>query len=251
MLPRLIRIAVLAGAFTLAPAQTFDVATIKANRGGKGPGDLYASPGALTIRNLPLHTIVAVAYGILPHQISGPQWLKEERFDIVAKTGSPVADEDEMLPLLRPLLAERFHLATHRESREMPAYVLTVGKNGPKLEEARAGGDLSFKKVNKTGGARIRGGHLTMAQFAEILSRRLGHPVLDKTGLTGAYLVSLEWAAEKTPKKPGKPGKVKPDKDRSSIFTAIQEQMGLRLEGRKAPVDILVIDHVGKTPEPN
>jgi uncharacterized protein (TIGR03435 family) len=242
------RAAVLAGVLAAgAPCQSFDVATIKANRVTKGTGDLHATPGTLTIRNLPLHTIIAVAYGLLPHQVAGPQWLKEERFDIVAKTGAPVSSEDEMPPMLRPLLAERFGLVTHRESREMPAYVLTVAKNGPKLEEARAGGDVPFKKANKAA-ARIRAPQLTMPQFAEILARRLGHPVRDDTGLTGAYRVSLEWAPETTPRKPGKPGK---DRDRASIFTAIQDQMGLRLEGRKAVVEVLAIDHVLKTPEPN
>ena len=247
----MIRAAVLAAVLAVAaPGQSFDVATIRPNRAGKGAGDLRASPGTLAIRNLPLHTILAVAYGVLPHQVSGPQWLKDERFDIVAKTGAPVESEDEMLTLLRPLLVERFGLAMHQESREMPAYLLTVAKGGPKLEEARAEGDVSFKKANKSG-ARIRAGHLTMPQFAEILARRLGHPVRDMTGLTGAYRVSLEWAAEKTPKKPGKPGKVKPDKDRPSIFTAIQEQMGLHLEGRKTAVEVLVVDHIRKTPEQN
>ena len=232
-----------------APCQTFEVATIRPNRGTKGAGDLRATPGTLTIRNLPLHTVIAAAYGLLPHQVVGPAWLKDERFDIVAKTGTSAASVDEMLPMLRPVLVERFRLATHRESREMPAYVLTVAKSGAKLEEARQGGDVPFKKANKTA-ARIRAPHLTMPQFAEILARRLGHPVRDETGLTAAYRISLEWAAETTPRKPDKikPGK---DKDRPSIFTAIQEQLGLRLEGRKAAVETLVIDHVRKTPEPN
>ncbi len=192
MLPWTIRAAVCAGAMMLAgadtPCQTFDVAAVKPNRSGKGGGNLAASPGMLTIRNLPLRTIIGAAYGIAEYQIAGPQWLKQERFDIVAKTDAPVTGEDKMLPLLQPLLAERFHLAMHHATKQLPAYVLTVGTNGPKFEAADAGGaGLPFKKANKSGGARIRSAHLTMPQFAEILSRRMGYPVLDMTGLAGAY----------------------------------------------------------------
>jgi len=257
VLPRTIRAAVCAGAMMLAaadsPCQTFDVATVRPNRMGKGGGNLAASPGMLTIRNLPLRTIIGAAYGIAEYQISGPQWLKQERFDIVAKTDAPVTGEDKMLPLLQPLLAERFQLAMHRDTKQLPAFVLTVGPNGPKLESADAGGaGLPSKKANKSGGARIHATRLTMPQFAEILSHRLGYPVLDMTGLTGAYRVTLEWADTESKKtKPGKTGKAKPDTDGPSIFTALHDQMGLRLQARKAPVEIFVIDHIEKTPTAN
>jgi uncharacterized protein (TIGR03435 family) len=120
MLPCTIRAAVCVGAMLLAgadaPCQTFDVATVRPNRTGKGGGNLAASPGMLTIRNLPLRTIIGAAYDIAEHQISGPRWLEQERFDIVAKTDAAVTGEDKMVPLLQPLLAERFHLAMHREA---------------------------------------------------------------------------------------------------------------------------------------
>lgn len=256
MLPWTIRAAVCVGAMMLAeadaPCQTFDVATVRPNRTGKGGSNLVATPGMLTIRNLPLRTIIAAAYAMAEYQISGPPWLAQERFDIVAKTDASVTDEDEMLPLLRPLLAERFQLAMHRDTKQLPAYVLTAGTNGPKIEAADAGGTgLPFKKANKSGGARIHSEHLTMPQFAEILSRRLGYPVLDMTGLAGAYRVTLEWAAENKATKPGKTGKVEPATDRPSIFTALHDQMGLRLQARKAPVEILAIDHIEKIPTEN
>ncbi len=256
MLPRTIRAAVCVGAMMLAgadaPCQTFDVAAVKPNRSGKGGGNLAASPGMLTIRNLPLRTIIGAAYDIAEYQISGPQWLAQERFDIMAKTDASVTGEDEMLPLLQPLLAERFHLAMHRGTKQLPAYVLMVGTKGPKFEAADAGGTgLPFKKANKSGGGRIHSAHLTMPQFAEILSRRLGYPVLDMTGLAGAYRVTLEWAAENKVTKPGKTGEAKPDTDRPSIFTALHDQMGLRLQARRAPVEIFVIDHIEKTPTAN
>jgi uncharacterized protein (TIGR03435 family) len=127
-----------------------------------------------------------------------------------------------------------------------------VGTNGPKFQAADAGGaGLPFKKANKSSGAGIHSAHLTMPQLAEMLSRRLGCPVLDRTGLAGAYRVTLEWAAENKVTKPGKPDKAEPDTDRPSIFTALRDQMGLRLQARKAPVEIFVIDHIEKTPTAN
>lgn len=236
-------------------AQTFDVATIKPSQGKAGGGGLGASPGTLTINNLPLRMIIGAAYGIAEYQIAGPPWLKEQRFDIVAKTVAPVANQEEMLPLLQPLLAERFRLAMHRETKELPAYVLRVARNGPKMESADSSGvTMPFKKANKSNGTRVHSPNLTMPQFAGILSRRLGQPVRDMTGLTGGYRVTLEWAADEKVSKPGrttKPGKTRRDADLPTIFTALQNQLGLRLESRKAPVDIFVIDHVEKTPAGN
>ena len=121
-----------------------------------------------------------------------------------------------------------------------------VAKNGPKLQPTDAGSDMPFKKANKDKGTRIVAEHLTMPQFAEILSRRLRHPVQDATGLTGAYRVSLDWAGDDQKDKTSKPGKQTATGDLPSIFTALQEQMGLRLESRKTQVATLVIDHVDK-----
>src|SRR5438067_2312392 len=138
----------LAGADT--PCQTFDVATVRPNRTGKGGENLAASRGMLTIRNLPLCTIIGAAYDIYDYQISGPPWLKQERFDIVAKTDIQVTGKGELLPLLQPLLAERFRLAMHRETKELPAFVLTVGTSSPKLEVADATATgLPLKKAIK------------------------------------------------------------------------------------------------------
>ncbi len=232
----------------------FTVSSVKPNSSGKGGGEPFFSTahGTLTIRNLPLDGIIAAAYGAAGYQISGPKWLHQERFDITGKSDNATAGEDEMRPLLQRLLAERFHLKLHRESRELPAYVLTVAKNGPKLEAAvDDGADLSFKKANKTGGKNIVAERLTMPQFAEILSHRLSHPVQDKTGLSGAFRVRLEWAPENKTPKPGKPDKAKPAPDSPSIFTALKDQMGLRLDSHKAQVEFLVIDHVDRVPIAN
>jgi uncharacterized protein (TIGR03435 family) len=233
---------------------SFTVASVKPNPSGKGGGEpLFSTThGTLTIRNLPLDGIIAAAYGVAGYQIRGPQWLREERFDIIGKTDDPTAGEDEMRSMLQRLLAERFHLKLNRESRELPAYVLSIAKNGPKLEAAAdAGADISFKNANKSGGKNIVADSLTMPRFAEILSHRLNHPVQDKTGLSGAFRVRLEWAAEDKTPKPGKPDKAKPAPDSPSIFTALRDQMGLRLDANKAQVEFLVIDHVDRVPIAN
>jgi len=230
----------------------FTVASVKPNHSGRGGGELSISPGMLTIRNLPLERIIAAAYGIAAYQMSGPRWLGEERFDIVAKTDAPVAHEEQMRPLLQVLLAERFHLAQHRETKELPGYVLTVARDGPKLQPAADGAaDLAFKKANKTRGTKIDAEHLTMPQFAEILSLRLGRPVRDMTELAGSYRVALNWSADDPAEKPGKPDKTKPTGDLPSIFTALKDQMGLRLDAQKSQGEILVIDHVDRTPIAN
>ncbi len=123
---------------TPADAATgFQVASIRPSLGGKS-SNMSTSPDTLTIGNVALRTIIAAAYRIADYQIAGPEWLKKERFDIVAKTGAPIA-ADDMLPMLQPLLAERFRLAVHRETRQLPAYVLTVAKGGAEDGSGRSG----------------------------------------------------------------------------------------------------------------
>jgi uncharacterized protein (TIGR03435 family) len=251
------RAAITAILFAVASCQTFDFATIRPSR-AKGGGGLDAAPGTLTIHNLPLRMIIAAAHGIAEYQIAGPQLLKEERFDIVVKTAAPVAGREEMLPLLQPLLAERCRLAMHRETRELSAYVLGVARNGPKLEPPGTdSAPVSFKKADKSYGSRLRLAHVIMSEFADILSRRLGRPVRDMTGIAGAFRLDLEWSADEKLAKPGgnakpaMPGKSRRGDDLATIFTALQEQIGLRLESGKAPVEIYVIDHIEKAPIAN
>lgn len=230
---------------------TFAVASIRPSH-SKGGAGLSTSPGTLTIRNLPLKTIIATAYGVPGYRISGPTWLGTARFDIVAKTEAPVAEDEDMWPMLQALLAERFHLTMHRQTKELAGFVLTVAKNGAKLEAAAEGAaDLSFKKANKAKGTSIEAGRLTMPQFAEVLSRKLGKPVTDKTAVAGAYRVRLKWAPLEDASKPGKAGNAKAGRDLPSLFTVIRDQMGLRLEAQKTQGEMIVIDRIEQTPIEN
>lgn len=249
-----IKFLVAACACLLLEAQSFEVASIRPSQGGKGGSNLRTSANTVTIHNLPLRAIICSAYGIADYQIAGPDWMKRERFDIIAKTGAPVPSEDEMLPLLQPLLADRFGLSLHRETKNLPAFVLTVAKGGPRMDAAK--GDAAVPKVQKAGkgGSTIRSPRMSMAELAAMISRRLGSPVRDMTNLEGRYKVDLEWLGKDKDQRPdkGKRGKnTAGSRDLPSIFTAVTEQLGLKLEARKTQVEVFVIDHVERTPSGN
>jgi uncharacterized protein (TIGR03435 family) len=202
-------------------------------------------PGRLTIRNASLKFCIEWAYGVKDYQISGPGWLDSEHFDIVAKAERG-ALEDRLRQMLQALLADRFKLSLHRETKEMPVYALTVGKEGAKIHPVKADGK------SRTGGGRghLTGQKISMPQLADLLTvgaqRELGRPVIDKTGLKGAFDIALNW----TPEDPRPAGETEaaPGPD---LFRALQQQLGLRLDSQKGPVEILVIDHVERVPTEN
>jgi len=229
-----------------AAALSFEVASVKPNTSGTRGGRLNTETGRLTITNIPLRTCVKAAYQVQDYQlIGGPGWPETERYDIVAKAESPVGD-DQLMRMLQSLLAERFKLALHRETKELPGYALVMGKNGPQLHEV----ELAGKGWVRNGVGRLNGQEVSMARLAEGLSGRLGWPVLDQTGLKGVFDLKLEWTPDPALARNAGEGKesaaVESGSDASgpSIFTALQEQLGLRLEARKVPAEILVIDHI-------
>jgi uncharacterized protein (TIGR03435 family) len=170
------------------------------------------------------------AFSVGPNQIvGGPPWLETDTFYITAKAEDPVDDDAVIMAMLRDLLKDRFKLASHRESRTIPAYVLGVAKNGPRLPKS-AGGESS----TLYGRGRITARVTTMDHFAEVLSRMLDFPVVNQTGIDGVFDLKIEWTTADTG---------------PSIFTALQEQLGLRLASRKTPVEVVVIDHVERPTE--
>jgi uncharacterized protein (TIGR03435 family) len=195
------------------------------------------------------------AYGIPSAQIMGaPAWLDSERFDIVAKVDDATAedlksfsDEQESSlsrQLVQQLLADRFKLVVHWETREFPVYAIVVAKNGPKLKKSKDGGSTN----TFSGNGKLTAESVTMEKLAQTLTgmteRELGRYVIDKTGLEGRYDIELAWSPADRPAALANASADKTVPPGPSIFTAIQEQLGLKLESTRGPVRTLVIDHI-------
>jgi uncharacterized protein (TIGR03435 family) len=248
------------------------------------------APDGFSATGVTIQTLITMAYGIKDYQLSGaPSWLNSERYEIDAKMDGGVADalqkmsSDDRnaarLQMLQALLADRLKLAIHRDTKEGQIYTLVVGKNGPKLKEAtaeelaspppggpRGGGDGGGGGGGRIGGpGTIRFGRgaggaqsfslqaIPISTLADMLSRNVSRPVVDKTGLTGKYDIKLEWApddAQLQSPPGGAPatlnGQPVPDSSAPPLLTAIQEQLGLKLESGKGPVEYIVIEHIEK-----
>ena len=188
--------------------------------------------------------LIENAYGVQDYQVlGGPSWLSSDRWTIEAKTEGPTTFTQKM-QLLQPLLEDRFQLKLHRETRKLPEYRLVVAKSGPKLRQVRDG-DAGSVRVGR---GRIEGHQIPIARLAFFLQAELGRPVLEATGLKGNYDFKLEWVPDES--QPNSGGEAPPpDAAGPSIFAAIQEQLGLKLQAIKGPVEVLVIDHVEKPSE--
>jgi uncharacterized protein (TIGR03435 family) len=228
------------------PNPVYEVASIKPSQPGNRPSIRSASgSGRLNATNATMKALIGFAYNVRDYQISGgPNWLDSTGYDIVATPEHPVDPTpdniDYFRQMMQSLLAQRFKLTVSRQTRELPVYALVVARDGPKLKEV--------EKWQKGADMRIRGGagqmiaeKVTMPLLAQTLSNIAGRSVVDKTGLTGYYDFKLEW----TPDEIGQPSQG----DRPSLFTALQEQLGLKLDSQKGPVEILVVDHAEKASE--
>jgi uncharacterized protein (TIGR03435 family) len=217
----------------------FEVASIKPAADTPGTS-FFFDRGKVEVKKGTVRGIIEMAYEVRDFQISGgPAWLNSDGFDIVAKSAPDGSGIPELRRKLQTLLAERFQLKVHHETKELPVYALEVGKKGTKLKAEEVSGSNG---IRSDCGA-LFGTAAKMATLALVLARQLGRPVEDHTALTGTYTFQVEFmpdggaCAEKLP--PGRP----------SIFTALQEQLGLKLEPTKGPVDIIVIDRVEKPSE--
>ena len=247
---------------------TFEVASVRPARSGSGDqvisgGPGTGNPGRLTFTSCSLETLLMNAYGMLPSRLgrlSGPAWLRSETFDIVAKV--PAGTTPEQVPLmLRNLLIERFKLAVHHETKEAEGYALVVAKNGPAAKlKAPVGADSQNAKADKDGFPKIPAGvyqaysvkpdksaarlvarQSSMAQIAASFRFPAGGvDVADKTGLTGTYDVTLYFNPGGTIEDPA-----------GNFKATVERELGLRLEKAKAPMDVLVIDHIEKVPSDN
>jgi uncharacterized protein (TIGR03435 family) len=259
------------------PTPKFDVASIKpAAPGGRGMFIRPSAGGRVTVTNMPLKVLIQLAYSIQPFQISGgPPWMESIHYDIEAKPDIPTKQTDWPV-MLRALLADRFQLVLHKETKELPIYALVLarkdGKLGPGMTAAQEGACTAFDP-SKPPPPPGRGSSPTLfcgTQFMSprsitasavpvenlipMLSRTLGRTVINKTGLDGKYDIKMEYTpdenqlAQMAP--PGTPPPSAPaDSSGPSLFTALQEQLGLKLESQKGPVEIFVIDKAEKPSE--
>jgi len=242
----------------------FEVASIKpAKPDPLNRGFRMVSGGSINASSTTLKQLVAFAYDVQDSQISGgPSWISSEKYDILAQ---PVPSEvpadvremsedqrkralDRMRQRLRSLLAERFQLTVSRDTKELPAYALRIGKNGSKLQEFKEG-EHNLEGIG-LGKGQLTLRRSTMQMLATVLSKLVGGPVQDQTGLTGTFDGKLEWTPE-----PGEPSLVPETtptptlSGRPSLFTAVQEQLGLKLESTGDPVEMIVVDKVEKPSE--
>ena len=217
----------------------FEAASVKVVKPGDladDREDIRTSPGTLTMRHVSLKSCIQWAYGLSGFQVSGPGWLGSDRFDITAKVASP-AQDDQLRQMLQSLLAERFKLALHRDQKETQVYVLTVSKSGPKFQESK--GDGSSRMTPERFGFTAQ--RTSMPQLAEYLAIPMRRPVLDRTRLTNRY----DFAVDLTPYATGN---AQPQDMAGMVITAVQDQLGLKLESQKGPLAFLVVDHAVRVP---
>lgn len=232
-------LAMSAAAQSQTPA--FEAASVKPTPPESTDQRIEFQPGGrIRATNITLKGLLRTAYDVRGFQISGgPKWLDTARYDVEANAlGNPRPAEVRVM--MQTLLADRFRLKLHRESRELPVYWLVVGRNGPKIQQAK---DESRSYQVRRGSLNTR---TTMTALANVFSNWLERLVLDRTGLEGTYEVKMEWIPDESvspdePEVASRPG--------VSLFSAVQEQLGLRLEPRKGPVEILVIKAAEKPSE--
>ena len=230
-----------ASAFAQSPTtpRSFEAVSIKPNTLGGGHVHMRNSTGRMAAQ-MTAKDLIQQAYGLKKFQVSGgPSWLGNDNYDFVATTPTPVVLTDKVLqPYLQSLLADRFHLKFHRETKESPVYWLVAAKNGTKptthTGEGTEGTSSNGNGINE----KMNGTKLSMPDLASFLASRLDRPVIDHTGIKGQFDFQLEWSPDQSS-----------DSPKPSVFTALQEQLGLRLEANKGPVEILIIDSVEKPSE--
>lgn len=301
-------LAAVAGAMLAAPVG-FEVATIRPMtvadltrqiQSGKMQAGFVSDAGRMQMGFVSIQDLIAAAYNVKPQQIQGPEWMAQEHFSITAKIPEGVSP-DKVPEMIQTLLVDRFQLAVHHEQKEVAGYVLTVGKNGPKIKEAgaepetplpadgkdtvssgtgqdrisvqrsaegftmQAAGKGTVRFTSGPEGMRLEITGVAMPAFAQMLSRLLDEPVADMTGLTGRYQITLDLAPEELarvaqkqsardgiglPAPPAQDADVATAPAGADIFEAV-EKLGLKLEPRKDAVDMIVVDHVEKTPSEN
>ncbi len=230
--------------YAIAQTPAFEAASIKTNYSGPGPSSMRVTPGHVALQNVSLKKILLNAYSIpddREYAVIGPGWLGNEHFDMEA-TFPADTQTPQLRLMMQAFLADRFNMTAHKETRQLPNYTLVVAKSGAKITPVDAGQGQTSGGNGKFSATRV-----TMAHFADLIARQVGFPVLDQTGLTGAYTFALQGdlgaglnvgPSDTAPTGP-------------SIFTALEEQLGLHLASGKGPAEVIVIDQMEKMPTEN
>jgi len=236
----------------------FDAVSVKPATPGGGRGavrgmaavsrlpEIKATPGMVVARLASLKSCIAWAYNVMEAQISGPDWMDQQRFDITGKAAGP-AGEDALRPMMQSMLKDRFKLEFHRQNKDVQAYVLTVGKNGSKLKESKTEGDMALDANQGQLSVSIQ--RAPLAQLTSLLSQVLRGPVVDNTGLTGRYDITVnlgKWMADMASR-----GQDMGSDPSAMLVPILSEEFGLKLESKKVPLDLLVVDRLEKTPTEN
>jgi uncharacterized protein (TIGR03435 family) len=232
----------------------FDVVTIKRNKTAAGPAiiDSPANGDTINITNMSLRMMISFAYDMELHdQINGlPDWADSASYDLVAKVAESDGEAFRKLlprqrnPLLQPVLEDRFHLKLHYQTKDLPAYALVIAnpRNGPKLTAVEpsiaANGLPDPGAIHNIGRNQIKAEAAPITILISVLTQQLGRPVVDRTGLNGRYDFTLKWTPDLNSAASTADADAGP-----SLFTAVQEQLGLKLDSTKAPAQVLVVDH--------
>lgn len=229
----------------------FEVASVKVSetpvggggRGGGGRQDVITpSPGGVSMSNVRLKSAIQWAYHLQTVQVSGPAWMETNRYDVMAKAAGPVS-LDELRLMMQTLLAERFKLACHKETKEMPAYVVTVGKGGPKMTPSDGEGELQMRPAGNR--LAVQFTHATIEQLAQMNMSPLLGIVVDQTGLKGQWNFTLDASSFALSQPAGIDDAV------AMFIQAVNEQLGLKIEQKKVPAEVLIVDHAEKVPVQN
>jgi uncharacterized protein (TIGR03435 family) len=232
----LILAAVLSSAQTRVVPKTFDVVSVKPNLTGSEAHRATTLPGGVfTATNVSLKSLMSRAFGVAEAQIEGgPGWIGSDEYDVEARADTPLEmTREEARPALQAMLAERFGLKFHRETRQGQIFSLTIAKGGPKLKAHNGEGRIGISASTGAGKVEIQGTNAPMARLAEYLSGQAGRPVVDNTGLTGQYDFVVAWTADDA-------------NGGASVFTALQEQLGLKVDATKGPIETIVVDGAQK-----
>ncbi len=220
----------------------FDVASIKPSDTTSAVGIRRLPGGRFVTSNTSLRLLITWTYDIGDERLSGaPGWLDSARFDISARAPSENPTLDELHSMMKSLLADRFRLRVHTATKDLPMYMLGLDKNGPGIRVRDKALPLNHDPFRMTEAGRLTGTSVTADMLAKVLTNQLGHYVQNNTGFEGFFDFTLEW----------RPDSGEPDDARASIFTAIREQLGFRLNPGKGPVEVVIIDQIENRPTDN